>query len=64
MIGGSILGRGREMFSSLTRSYRLWGPPSLISNGYQGLFPLGITRAGRGADHSPPPRAEGENAWS
>jgi hypothetical protein len=25
-------------FSSPPRPYRLWGPPSLLSNGYQGLF--------------------------
>jgi hypothetical protein len=38
---GSIPGRGREFFSSLPRSDRLWGPPSLLSNGYRGPFLFG-----------------------
>jgi hypothetical protein len=31
--------RGWEFFSSPPPSYRLWGPPSLLFNGYQGPFP-------------------------
>jgi len=27
--------------ASLPRPERLWSPPSLLSNGYQGLFPRG-----------------------
>jgi hypothetical protein len=34
------------------------GPPSLLSNGYQGLFPQGVKRPWREADHSPPSSAE------
>jgi hypothetical protein len=30
----------------------------LLSSGYQGLFPWGLKRPGREADHSPPSRAE------
>jgi hypothetical protein len=30
---------GCEFFSSPPRPDRCWGPPSLISNGYEGLFP-------------------------
>jgi hypothetical protein len=35
---GSIPGGGWEFFSSPPRPERLWGPPSLLSNGYKGLF--------------------------
>jgi hypothetical protein len=38
--GGSCSpGRGWEFFSSTPGLNRLRGPPSLLSNGYQGLFP-------------------------
>jgi hypothetical protein len=38
---GSIPGGCWEFFSKTPRQERLWGPPSLLSNGYQGLFPWG-----------------------
>jgi hypothetical protein len=32
---------GSRIFCSPRRPDRLWDPPSLLSNGFQGLFPLG-----------------------
>jgi hypothetical protein len=40
MIGCSSPGRGWEFFSPPLPD-RLWSPPSLLSNRYQGLFPWG-----------------------
>jgi hypothetical protein len=53
-VGVRVPVEGSRMFSSLLRPDRLWGPPSLLSNGYQGLF----LRGWREADHSPPASAE------
>jgi hypothetical protein len=39
------------------------GPPSLLSNGYQGALSLEVKRPEREADHSPPSSAEVKNAW-
>jgi len=41
MIGGSSPVRGWELFTSPPRPEWLWRPPCLVSNGYQGHFPLG-----------------------
>jgi hypothetical protein len=46
-----------RIFSSPNRPDRLWGPPSLLSNGYRGLSPV-VMRQGREADHSPPANAK------
>jgi hypothetical protein len=46
---------GGEIF--LACPHRLWGPPSLLYNGYR-VFPWGKLRPGRTADHSPPSSAE------
>jgi hypothetical protein len=42
---------------------QLWGPPSLLSNGYRGSFPQGKARPGRDAGHSPPSSAEVVNEY-
>jgi hypothetical protein len=48
---GSIPCGGRGFFLQLPD--RLWGPHSLLSNGYRGPFRGGKARPGRDADHSP-----------
>jgi hypothetical protein len=45
---------GRGFFSSPQLPDRLWGPPSLQSNGYWGLFLRGVKRPEREAHHSSP----------
>jgi hypothetical protein len=51
---------GRNFFSLLHRPDRFWGPPSYLSNGYQGSI-AGVKRLGHEADHSPPSSAEVKN---
>jgi len=50
-------------FSLLSRPDRLWGPLSLLSSGYRGLF-LEVKRLVHEADHSPRSSAEVKNVWS
>jgi hypothetical protein len=49
---------GARIFTSACRPDRLWGPPSLLSNGYWRALSPGVKRPGREADHSPPASAE------
>jgi hypothetical protein len=58
MNGRPSPGGGWEFFFSPPCPDRLWGPPSLLSNGYQELFPWGVKWPGSEADHSPPSSAE------
>jgi hypothetical protein len=45
--------RGTDL-SAPERLERFWGLPSLLYDGYRGLFPRRIKRQGREADLSPP----------
>jgi hypothetical protein len=54
---------GPRIFPSPRRTGPLWGAPSLLSNGYRGLFPRGVQRLGREADHSSPTSAEVKKTW-
>jgi hypothetical protein len=54
---------GPRIFCSPQRPDRLWGPSSLLPNGYQGPFPPGVQRLGREADHLPPTSAEVKKPW-
>jgi hypothetical protein len=44
-VRGSYLGRGKRLFSYPKLPERLWGPPSLLSNGYRCTF---LGKSGRG----------------
>jgi hypothetical protein len=53
---------GSRIFSSPLCPDLLWGPPSLLSNGYR-EFSSRIKRQGREADHSFPTSAEVKKMW-
>jgi hypothetical protein len=60
---GVLVSLGSRIFSSPYSPDRLWGPPSLISNGYQGALSPGVKWPGREADHSPPTCADVMKTW-
>jgi hypothetical protein len=53
-----------KLKSGHMRPDRLWGPRSLLSNGYQGALSLEVKPPGHEVDHSPPSSVEVKNAWS
>jgi hypothetical protein len=57
--GSYSLGMDRRYFSSPKHSNRLWGPPSLLPRGFQGLF-----RWCKSAGEKLLTRAEIKNAWN
>jgi hypothetical protein len=63
MIGSSRPGRGWKFFSPPLCPDWLWVLPSLLSNGYQGLFPSGKA-AVHEAGCSPSSNAKVNNVWS
>jgi hypothetical protein len=52
-----------RILSSTRRSDRFWPCPASCTMGIWGLFPPGVWRPRREADHSPPTSAEVENTW-
>jgi hypothetical protein len=65
LVGRSVvqIPAGKKYFFLPKNPYRLWGPPSLLMNGYRRSV-TGVKRPRREADHSPPSRAEVKNEWS
>jgi hypothetical protein len=64
MIGVLFPAEAGILFSFPLHLGRLWGPFSLISNGYRVLFPGEKKRPVREADYSLLSIAEVKNAWS
>jgi hypothetical protein len=58
-VRGSIPGRDKGFYSTPQRSDRVWGPPSLLHNGYRELRE--VKRPRREANHTPPSSAEVNN---
>ena len=61
--GSSNPGKGKRFFSSSKYPHRLWGPPSLLLNGYRG-FLLWVNQSQREVNHSPPSSPQVKNEWN
>jgi hypothetical protein len=59
----SIPGKSNRFFSPPDCPDLLWSSPRLLFNGYGGLYPPGVKRPGREADHSAPSNTEINNEW-
>jgi hypothetical protein len=57
-IGVRSLTEAKRIFPLASVSTLVWGPPSILSNGYRGPFLGGKMQQGRDADHLPPSSAE------
>jgi len=57
-----ILEGTRDFFPLQNRPLQLWGPPTLLFNGYRYCF-RGLKRLGREVNHSPSFSAEVKNGW-
>jgi hypothetical protein len=55
--------KGWDFFSSPPRQDWFWDSSSLLSYGYQKLFPPGAKRPGLEANHPPPSSSEAKNRW-
>jgi hypothetical protein len=60
---GVLVPVGSRNFTTPYSPDRNWGPPNLLSNGYQVPFSSGEKRKKREADHSAPTSAEVKNTW-
>jgi hypothetical protein len=55
--------QGMRYYSSPKRQDKLWGPPSLLFNGYQGHFPRELSARDTEANHSCPRSTQVKNGW-
>jgi hypothetical protein len=52
-----------RIFSSPCHPGQVWGPPSVQSNGYEGLFPPRVKWMAHEADHSPVHTVKDKKTW-